>query len=156
MARGGVIGRDNALPWRLPEDLRHFRALTMGHPIVMGRKTWESLGRPLPGRRNLVVSRDASLAAGGCEVFPTLPAALDACRGAARVFVIGGAKLYAAALPLAAALHVTEIDAEFPGDTRFPDIDWHDWRETARQSHRSVDQGFDYHFVTRERRSAAR
>lgn len=156
MARGGIIGRDNALPWRLPGDLKHFRALTMGHPIIMGRRTWESLGRPLPGRRNIVVSRDPSLAGGGCEVYPTLHRAIEACRGSVRAFVIGGARLYAAALPLAAVLHVTEIDAEFAGDTRFPDVDWNAWRETARQSHRCAEQGFDYHFVTRERRSAAR
>lgn len=155
MARNRVIGRDNALPWRLPDDLRRFRALTMGHPIVMGRKTWESLGRPLPGRRNLVVSRDGSLAAGGCEVFPTLDAALRSCAGAARIFVIGGAQLYAAALPLAARIHATEIDADFAGDTRFPEVDWSAWRETARETRRCAEQGFDYHFVTRERQAAA-
>jgi dihydrofolate reductase len=151
MARNRVIGRDNALPWRLPEDLRHFRALTLGHPIVMGRKTWESLGRPLPGRRNLVVSRDPSHAAGGCEVFSTLACALEACGGADRIFVIGGARLYAAALPIATLLHVTEIDAEFAGDTCFPEVDWSAWREVGRESRRCAEQGFDYHFVTYER-----
>lgn len=154
MARNRVIGKDNAMPWHLPEDLKRFRALTIGHPIIMGRRTWHSLGRALPGRRNLVVSRDTALAAAGCEVFPSLESALDACAGAAQVFAIGGAQIYAAALPRAARLYVTEVDAEFAGDTLFPDIDWHEWRETARESHHCASGRFDYYFVIYERASA--
>jgi len=150
VARDRVIGRDNAMPWHLSEDLRHFRALTMGHPIIMGRMTHQSLGRALPGRRNIVVSRSAGFATAGCEVARSLEAAFAACAGASEVFVIGGAQIYAAALPLADRLHLTEIDAQFEGDTRFPAIDWSDWREIARQ-HRHSDDGFAYDFATYER-----
>jgi len=150
LARNGVIGRGNAMPWHLPEDLRHFRALTMGHPIIMGRKTHESLGRPLPGRRNIVVSRDARFRAAGCEAVPSIEAALATCAGAAEIFIIGGAQIYAASLPLADRLHLTEIQADFEGDAHFPAIDWRDWREVARRPQRS-DAGFDYDFATYER-----
>src|SRR5690606_3145196 len=122
VARNGVIGRDNGLPWRLKADLQHFRALTMGHPIVMGRKTWESLGRPLPGRRNMVVSRDPLFRADGAEVFPTPQAAIAAAADE-HVFVIGGAQLYRATLPLADRLVLTEIRADVPGDAHFPPFD---------------------------------
>lgn len=150
LAANGVIGANNALPWRLPEDLKHFRALTLGHPVIMGRKTWESLGKPLAGRRNLVVSRDPNFPAPGAEVFASLAAALAAC-GDGEIFVIGGAMLYREALPFADRLHLTEIARDFEGDTRFPDFDKSQWRETAREM-RNSDQGFDYAFVTYERK----
>jgi dihydrofolate reductase len=132
-ARNGVIGRDGALPWRLPEDLAFFKRTTMGHPIVMGRRTWESIGRPLPGRRNIVVSRQAGFAAAGAEVVPGLDEALRCCEGSPEVFVIGGAQLYAEALPRADRLILTEIDADFDGDTHWPRPDAARWREAARE-----------------------
>jgi dihydrofolate reductase len=132
-SRNGVIGRDGALPWRLPEDLAFFKRTTMGHPIVMGRRTWESIGRPLPGRRNIVVSRRADYTAAGAEVAPSLDEALRLCAGSAELFVIGGAQLYAEALARADRLIVTEIDADFDGDTRWPAPDPAQWREAARE-----------------------
>jgi dihydrofolate reductase len=149
VARNGVIGIDNRLPWHLPADLQHFKALTLGNTVIMGRKTWESLPakfRPLPGRRNVVVTRDGSYRAEGAVVALSLPAAIEAAE-TGEAFVIGGAELYAAALPLADRLELTEIDAAFEGDTHFPAIDPHRWRETARETHRA-EAGFDYAFVS--------
>jgi dihydrofolate reductase len=152
-ARNGVIGRDGTLPWRLPEDLAHFKRTTMGHPILMGRKTWESIGRALPGRRSVVVSRQAGYTATGAEVVPSLDAALALCADSAEVFVIGGAQLYGEALPRAQRLIVTEIDADFAGDTHFPPVDPALWRETSRER-LGPDAGRDYgiDFVVYERR----
>ena len=116
VARNGTIGRDNELPWRLKADLQHFRALTLGHPILMGRKTWESLGRPLPGRRNLVVSRDPGFRAEGAECFADPAAAIAAAGEAPTLFVIGGAQLYAQLLPHADRLELTEVHADIDGD----------------------------------------
>ncbi|KAF0166534.1 MAG: dihydrofolate reductase [Rhodocyclaceae bacterium] len=152
VARNGVIGIDNRLPWHLPADLKHFKALTLGNTVIMGRKTWESLPtsfRPLPGRRNIVVTRDGSYRAEGAVVAPSLPAAIAAAESG-EAFVIGGAELYAVALPLADRLQLTEIDAAFEGDTHFPAIDPHHWRETARETHRD-EAGFDYAFVIYEK-----
>ncbi|WP_310452472.1 dihydrofolate reductase [Sulfuritalea sp.] len=158
VARNGVIGIDNRLPWHLPADLKHFKALTSGHAVIMGRKTWESLPakfRPLPGRRNIVVTHDASYRAEGAVVALSLPAALAAAEGeGGEAFLIGGAELYATALPLADRLQLTEIDASFEGDTWFPAIDPGLWREVARQAHRG-NEGFDYAFVSYERNLAA-
>jgi dihydrofolate reductase len=152
-ARNGVIGRDGALPWRLPEDLAHFRRTTMGHPIVMGRRTWESIGRPLPGRRNIVLSRQPGFVAAGAEVVADLEAALARCTGAAEVFVIGGAQLYAQAMPRAQRLVVTEIDADFDGDTVFPRPDPAQWREAAREHQPpAAGRGCALDFVTYLRR----
>ena len=152
VARDGIIGADNRLPWHLPEDLRHFKELTTGRTVVMGRRTWESLPdrfRPLPGRRNIVVTRNAGYPAEGATIVSSLPAALAAA-GAGETFIIGGAQLYAAALPLADRLELTEIDAAFPGDARFPEFDPGEWREIARTTRRS-EAGFDYSFATYER-----
>ncbi len=153
VARNGVIGRDNRLPWRLPEDLRHFKALTMGHPLIMGRKTWESLPGRLPGRPHIVVTRNPGYRAEGATVVGSLPAAIEAAgsmAGGGEVFLIGGAELYALALPIADRLYLTEIDADFEGDARFPVWDRAQWRETAREPHRA-DAGWNYAFVTYER-----
>ncbi len=150
VARNGVIGAGNALPWRLPGDLARFRALTTGHAIIMGRRTWQSLPRALPGRQNIVVTRDAGFAAAGAEVSPSLAAALGRVAMPGPVFCIGGAQIYAVALPRAAIMHITEIDRDFEGDVRFPPYDRAAWRETAREAARSAD-GFDYAFVTYER-----
>ena len=151
VARNGVIGGGNTLPWRLPADLKRFRALTTGHAVIMGRKTWESIGRALPGRQNIVVTRQAGYAAEGAVVHSSLDEALRAVTLPAPVFCIGGGELYALALPHAATLHLTEIDRDFDGDTRFPEFDRTAWRESARETHHAP-EGFDYAFVTYERR----
>lgn len=153
VARNGVIGRDGKIPWRIPGDLPRFKRLTMGHPLIMGRKTWESLGRPLPGRRNFVISRTRGFAPAGAEVFASLGAALAACADAPEAFVIGGTEAYREALALADRLLLTEIDADIEGDAHFPPFDRSDWRETAREPHAAdADCPFSYAYVTYERR----
>lgn len=152
VAKNGVIGDSNALPWHLPEDLKHFKQLTSGHAVIMGRKTWESLPlrfRPLPGRLNIVLTRDPSYAAEGATVVHSMADALAAAAGRT-AFVIGGAELYAHALPLADKLELTEIARDFPGDAFFPEIDPTAWREIARQPGISADE-LRYDFVTYER-----
>ena len=131
-ARNGVIGKDNAIPWRIPGEQAYFKRVTMGHPIIMGRRTWESIGRPLPGRRSIVVTRNPAFAAPGAEVVGSLEAALARCADAPEVFVIGGVELYRLALPRAERLLITEIDHDFDGDTHFPAPDSVQWREVAR------------------------
>lgn len=145
-----VIGRDGAMPWHLPADLAHFKRSTLGHPIVMGRKTWLSLGRPLPGRRNLVLSRDPAFAAPGAECHATLEAALASCAQAALVCVIGGEQIFRLALPLADELIATEIHADLDGDTWFPALPEGHWRETERLP-QPPDNGLAYDFVTYRR-----
>jgi len=157
LASNGVIGVDGRLPWHLPEDLKHFKSLTMGQPVIMGRRTWESIGRALPGRRNIVVTRQPGFAAAGAHVASSLEESIALCGDARLAFVIGGAALYAAALPIADALEFTEIDAAFDGDTKFPAFDRGEWREVRREPHRSAD-GLRFDFVRYERaalRSAA-
>jgi dihydrofolate reductase len=146
VARNGGIGRDNGLLVRLRDDLAHFKRTTLGHPVVMGRRTWESIGRALPGRRNVVVTRDPAYAAPGAETAPSLEAALERLAASERVFVIGGGALYAAALPRADELVLTEIDADLPADTWFPDWNRAEFRQTSRESHRSA-EGLPYSIV---------
>lgn len=134
MARNRVIGRDGGLPWHLPADLRRFRAITMGKPIVMGRRTHASIGRPLPGRRNIVLSSQAGYATAGCEVFASLPAVLAALAEVPEIMIVGGAALYAEALPLAARLYMTEVAAELAGDVYFPPLAASEWQEVARET----------------------
>lgn len=152
MASNRVIGRNNALPWQLPADLKRFKALTMGHAVVMGRKTYESISRPLPGRRNLVITRNRGYSAPGCEIFHSLDEALAACLGTKATFIIGGAELYRESLPRAHHLEFTEIHAEFEGDAVFPEFSPAQWREVAREIH-SAEAGiaFRYDFVRYER-----
>ena len=138
------------MPWHLSEDLKRFKALTMGHTIIMGRKTWESLGRLLPGRRHVIVSRKPGYAVPGATVVASLDEAIAACAGKAEVFVIGGGEVYKMALPLADRLYVTDIDAEFLGDTFFPLIPTEIWRETARKTSVSAAQKLPFAFVTYE------
>ena len=141
LAENGVIGRDNGLPWRLKSDMVHFRAITMGKPVVMGRKTFLSIGRPLPGRTTIVVSRDGGFAAPGIVVAPSVEAALTAARGDALrrgaecIIVAGGADLYAQTMPLAERLHITYVHRAVDGDAYFPAIDRSVWHETARDEH---------------------
>ncbi|HNN47200.1 MAG: dihydrofolate reductase [Rhodocyclaceae bacterium] len=152
MARDRVIGRDNTLPWHLPEDLKHFKATTLGKPVIMGRKTWESLGRPLPGRRNLVISRNTGYALSGGELFPSLESALEACTDEETCFVIGGAELYRQALPLAQRIHLTEIETDVTGgDAHFPLLPAAEWQEASREAHVS-EKGLHYNFVVYSRR----
>lgn len=143
VARNGIIGRDNALPWRLKADLAHFKRTTLGHPVVMGRKTWESLGRPLPGRINIVVSRSNGWHAEGAQIVDSLDAAITACDSAERIFVIGGAQLYALALPIADRLLLTEVQADVEGDTRLPAFDRSAFVETQR-AHQAADADNDF------------
>lgn len=147
VARDGGIGNGGELLVRLPGDLPRFKALTLGSPIVMGRKTWDSIGRPLPGRRNVVVTRDRDWHAEGAEVAHSLDAAMALGADAERVFVIGGAEIYALALPLADILELTEVDATFAADTFFPRWDRADFRQTSR-AERETDEGLHYAFVT--------
>ena len=152
-AANGVIGKDGTIPWRLPEDLKRFKALTLGHTVVMGRKTWDSLPprfRPLPGRRNIVVTRQADWHADGAERAASLADALALCAQANETWVIGGAQIYAQAMPLAQRALVTEIDRDCDGDAYAPTFD-ETWKETARAAQVSA-AGLPFSFVTLERR----
>jgi len=152
MAKNRTIGLDNALPWRIPEDLKYFKALTMGHHIVMGRKTYDSIGRPLPGRTTVVVTRSRNLELPGCTVAHSLEEAITACAGN-EIFIVGGAELYAQALPFAETLYVTEIQQEIEGDAHFPEFDRSTWQETAREKRSQTEpQPLEYHFVTYRRK----
>jgi len=150
-AQGG-IGIDNQLPWHLPEDLAHFKRVTLGRPIIMGRKTFDSIGRPLPGRRNIVVTRNAEWRHDGVEAVTSLEAAI-ALVGDEEASIIGGAQIFNAALDLADRMIVTEIARTFDCDTFFPPIDPQVWQETARERHHSEAQGFDFDYVTYERKA---
>ena len=156
VAANGVIGRDGKLPWHLPDDLRHFRTLTTGHSIIMGRRTWQSLPRPLPDRQNIVVSRQSDFSATGALVVSSLNDALGAVDRPEPAFCIGGGELYRAALPIARIAYVTEIAGDYDGDATFPKLDAAHWRETSRERHAASATGrIDYEFVTYERRAAA-
>jgi len=152
LARNRVIGIENRLPWRLPEDLAHFKALTLNHPILMGRKTFESLGRPLPGRTNIVITRNANYKPDGCLVADSISGAIALCADVDEVFFIGGAELYAQAIPLADRLYLTEVDIEAEGDARFPDYDRSAFREVSRERHtREKGDALRFDFVLYER-----
>ena len=133
MARNGVIGRDNELPWRLSIDLKRFRALTMGHHIVMGRKTYESLGRLLPGRKSVIVSRNANYRIEGAVVAASVDTAIEACGDDIEIFFIGGAELYRLVLDRVERIYLTEVEADVDGDAHFPPFDRNDWKETSRE-----------------------
>jgi dihydrofolate reductase len=158
VAENGVIGNGGGLPWKLSNDLRYFKAVTMGKPIIMGRRTYDSIGRPLPGRPNLVVSRNPSFAADGISVFGSLEAALEhaASLGAEEAMVIGGAALYADALEIADRLYLTEIHAAVEGDVTFPDRIPADWTEISRERHPATDRDqYDHSFVVFDRNTTA-
>lgn len=156
LAKNRVIGIHNALPWRLPEELKHFKALTMGHHILMGRKTFESIGRPLPGRTTVIISRTAYSAPAGCLVANSIPEALAACAGDPEVFFIGGAQLYEQALPLADRLYLTEIHAEFAGDAWFPQFERTDWEEFSRSPRYDEASALNYDFVVYQRKGMSK
>jgi dihydrofolate reductase len=152
MAKNGVIGRDNRLPWRLPADLAHFKRVTMGKPMVMGRKTWESLPGLLPGRRHIVVTRDSHYHAEGCTLVHSLEQALEVAGEVPEVMVVGGGTIYKELLPQADRLYLTQVDTEVDGDARFPKIDFSQWRELSRESHTADERNaFDYTFLELER-----
>ncbi|MDD5215675.1 MAG: dihydrofolate reductase [Methylococcales bacterium] len=154
MSKNRVIGRDNKMPWHLSTDLKRFRAITMNSPILMGRKTFESIGKPLDGRTNLILSKNANYQPQGCLVFQSLESALDAAKNyGEEVFIIGGATLYEIALPLAKRLYLTDIQAEFEGDTFFPKFDVTDWDEIAcEQIDNDEKVDFSYRFLTLEKK----
>ena len=158
VADNAVIGCQNRLPWHLPEDLQYFKRVTMGKPIVMGRKTWESIGRPLPGRTNIVITRRPDYAAEGARVVGSLEEAVSLAEdialidGTDELLVIGGAEIYKAALPLASRLYLTEVQADVPGDAYLPAVDWAQWREVSRESFAAGETNpYDYSFVVYER-----
>ncbi|MDD2863182.1 MAG: dihydrofolate reductase [Methylococcales bacterium] len=154
MSKNRVIGRDNKMPWHLSADLKRFRAITMNSPILMGRKTFESIGKPLDGRTNLILSKNANYQQQGCLVFQSLESALnEAKKYGEEVFIIGGATLYEIALPLAKRLYLTDIQAEFEGDTFFPKFDVTDWDEIAcEQIDNDEKVDFSYRFLTLEKK----
>lgn len=152
MGHRRVIGRNNQLPWHLPADLAHFKAITTGHPILMGRKTHESIGRVLPHRRNIVLTRNPHYQAAGVVVVHSLDEAVSACPEAQEIFIIGGADIYALAMPRLSRLYLTLIHADFTGDTFFPETG-DEWVETAREDH--AGETFAYSFVTLERKPPA-
>jgi dihydrofolate reductase len=148
-----VIGRDNGMPWHLPDDLRYFKARTMGKPMLMGRKTFESIGKPLPGRTSLVMTRDSSWHADGAVIVRSLDEALDWARNAPELCVVGGAEVFRLAWPHAGRLFLTRIHAQIPGDTFFPKIDPGEWRETERTEHPADDRhAYAMSFITLDRR----
>ncbi len=153
MAKNRTIGINNTLPWRCPEDLKHFKSLTMGHHMIMGRKTFDSIGKPLPGRTTVVVTRNQKLKIDGCIVAHSLQQAIAACADDNEIFIVGGAELYTQALPLADTLYLTEIQQEVKGDAHFPEFDNKEWQEIAReQRSQDIPQALTYHFVTLQRR----
>ncbi|MGD8851695.1 MAG: type 3 dihydrofolate reductase [Gammaproteobacteria bacterium] len=152
MAENRVIGRDNRVPWRLSADLRHFKSLTMGKPVIMGRNTWESIGKPLPGRSNIVVTRNRDYRAQGARVVHSIEQALAAAAGCEEAMIIGGAELYRQTLERADRLYLTLVEATLEGDTLFPEIEPDEWRELEREHHRADEKNeCDYSFVTLER-----
>lgn len=153
MSRNRIIGANNTLPWRCPEDLKHFKALTMGHHMIMGRKTFDSIGKPLPGRTTVVVSRDRGLKLAGCTVVNSLPAAIAVCTRDPQIFVVGGADIYTQTMELADTLYVTEIQKDVIGDAAFPEFNRLEWQEVSREiHHQETPEPLEYHFVEYRRK----
>lgn len=151
IAANNVIGKNNQLPWHLPKDLKHFKQLTTGHAVFMGRKTFDSIGKPLPNRRNIVISRSVKQIE-GCEIVASLEEALKLCKNEEEVFVIGGAEIFREALPLANRVELTQIHHDFDGDTFFPEIEMNNWQETKREDFLPDEKNlFSYSFITLNR-----
>ena len=149
----GVIGKDGDMPWNLPEDLKHFSRLTMGHPVIMGRKTYESIGRLLPGRTTIIVTRQSDYRVPGAIVAHSLDEAIARCRNEEEIFVIGGGELYRETLPRADRIYLTTVEAEPPGDTFMPEIDWSAWRETSAESFGTDEKhAYPYRFAVYDRK----
>lgn len=156
VSENGVIGRGNALPWHLPADLQRFKQLTLGHAVVMGRKTWESIRRPLPHRRNIVLSSSPGFHPVGATVVPTFGAAIEAARDLAELFAIGGSRVFEVALPLTDRLEITRVHASVPGDAFFPKLDLSEWKLVAEERHPADEQhAHPYSFLTYDRRRGA-
>lgn len=152
VAENGIIGSANRLPWHLPADLQHFKALTLDKPVLMGRKTFESIGRPLPHRRNLVLTSRKDFTAAGAEVVSSLEQAMALTADAPELMIIGGTQVYRLALPKAVRIHLTRVHATVPGDARFPHCDWTQWREVARTHHPADEKNMHaMSFITLER-----
>ncbi|MPW31399.1 type 3 dihydrofolate reductase [Agarivorans sp. B2Z047] len=152
MAKQRVIGKDNQMPWHLPADLKHFKAVTMGKSVIMGRLTYQSIGRPLPGRLNIVVSRNVDLVIEGVTVVNTVQAALDLVKDEAEVMVIGGGNIYQQCLAFADTLYLTFIEKEVEGDAHFPDYQKYQWQQLASEKHLADEKNpYNYEFVTLER-----
>lgn len=152
MDKNRIIGANNQLPWNLPADLAHFKRLTLNKPVVMGRKTYESIGRPLPQRRNIIVTRNPDYAAEGCEVFTSLDAALAHLKNEEEVMVIGGGELFTQVLPQASTLYLTIVDAKVDGDVYFPDWNANEWQEVESQFNQADEKNpFNYTFLTLKR-----
>jgi dihydrofolate reductase len=146
-----VIGKDNQLLWYLPNDLKHFKDITTGHTVIMGRKTFDSVGKPLPKRRNIIITRQA-IAIAGCEVVNSVEAALALCAGEEEVFVVGGAEIYKLALPLTNRIYLTVVHKQFEGDSFFPEINKQEWKEVFREDHQPDEKNsLPYSFITYER-----
>ncbi len=153
MAKNRTIGVNNTLPWRCSEDLKHFKALTMGHHMIMGRKTFDSIGKPLPGRTTVVVTRNFDMKIAGCVMAHSLNEAIAACSADNEVFIVGGAELYRQTIGLVDTLYITEIQQEVEGDAHFPELDKAAWVETAREVRsQETPQLLDFHFVTYRRK----
>jgi dihydrofolate reductase len=153
LATNGVIGIGNRLPWNLSEDLKYFKALTMGHHILMGRKTYESIGRPLPGRTTVIITRGGFEAPAGSIVAHSIPDAIAACKGDTEIFFVGGAELYVQVLPIADRLYLTEIQTDVEGDAWFPEYNRAEWKEISRDKRKDEASGIEYHFVVYDRAS---
>ncbi len=153
MAQNRTIGINNTLPWRLPGELKYFKAVTMGHHILMGRKTYESIGKPLPGRTTVIITRNAGYTAEGCIIANSIDAAIHASASDNEIFFVGGAELYSQALAVADRLYLTEIQKDYEGDAHFPEFDYNQWHEVKREKHK-VDEpdGLAYHFVVYDRK----
>ena len=152
VSKNNVIGADNGLLWQMPADLKHFKAVTMGHTVIMGRKTYDSIGKPLPGRRNIIVTRQEKFKAQGCEVVNSLQDAVDLCTREQEVFIVGGGEVYKQAIHAADKIYLTRIYGEFEGDTVFPQINFSEWRLTKYLKHHGdAKNQYDYSFSEYER-----
>ncbi|MCC8410009.1 dihydrofolate reductase [Mucilaginibacter sp. UR6-1] len=152
IAQNHAIGKNNQLLWHLPTDLKHFKNTTSGHTVIMGRKTFDSVGKPLPKRRNIVITRQ-NISIEGCEVVSSVEDALALCAGEDEVFIVGGAEIYKLAMPLTDKIYLTIVHHDFEGDTYFPEIDYSQWNETARTDYEADDKhAYAYSILTLERR----
>jgi dihydrofolate reductase len=152
MARNRTIGVNNTLPWRCPEDLKHFKALTMGHHMIMGRKTFDSIGKPLPGRTTVIVTRNENLYIEGCVMAHSLEKAIASCGEDKEIFIVGGAELYTLSIPLADRLYITHVQKEVTGDAYFPEFNQAEWRELSREKRsQELPEPLEYDFVTYQR-----
>lgn len=152
MSDNRVIGQDNRLAWHLPNDLKHFKALTVGKPIVMGRKTYESIGRPLPNRRNIILSSHRDLVIEGCDVMHSVDEIFNKTQEAPELMITGGGEIYRLFLPFVSNMYITYVHVELPGEVTFPIFDYRDWKEVSREDHQKDEKhAYDYSFVTFER-----